>query len=344
MDYIFPTVLAFVMTFMMTPQVIKLANKIGAVDVPKDDRRVHSKPMPLIGGVGIYVSFIAGLLLFSNLEISKMVGLLLGSTLILVMGVFDDINDLPAKLKLAIQILAAGILIYSGFRITFITDFFGDRGYIYFDALAIPITFIWIVGITNTVNLIDGLDGLSTGVSTIAALTLGYIAHLNGVTEAAILLFILAGGCLGFLPYNFNPAKIFVGDTGALFLGFVLSAISIEGALKVPTVLTFAVPVLALGVPIFDTAFAIVRRKINGKPIMEADKEHLHHRFLNLGFGQKRTVLSIYVISILLGVSAVFLTNHDYIQAISLLFMTSLMIFIPLNREAARGRGEYEEN
>lgn len=344
MDYMFPTVLAFIITFALTPQVIKLANKIGAVDVPKDERRVHTKPMPLIGGVGIYVSFIITMILFSNLETSKMIGLFVGGTLILVMGVFDDINDLPAKLKLFIQIVAAGILVYSGFKITFITDFFGGRGYIYFDALAIPITLVWIVGITNTVNLIDGLDGLSTGVSTIAALTLGYIAHLNGVTEAALLLFMLAGGCLGFLPYNFNPAKIFVGDAGALFLGFVLSAISIEGALKVPTILTFAVPVLALGVPIFDTAFAIVRRKLNGKPIMEADKEHLHHRFLNLGFGQKRTVLSIYVISIMLGTSAVFLTTHEYVQAISILFLTSLMIFIPLNREAAKGRGKYEEN
>jgi UDP-GlcNAc:undecaprenyl-phosphate GlcNAc-1-phosphate transferase len=323
---------AFLVSFLTTPLVIKLAHRFGALDIPKDNRRVHNKPMPLWGGVAIYVGFFLSMLIFSNIETQKLIGLFVSSTLILVTGMIDDVKDLGAKTKLVIQIICAGILVKAGFEINYFTNFFGESGYIHLGILSVPVSIIWIVGVTNTVNLIDGLDGLAAGISAIAAVTLGYIAFTNHRYDAAMITLILAGSSAGFLPHNFNPAKIFMGDTGALFLGLVLSAISIEGALKGATALTVVVPILALGVPIFDTAFAILRRMINKRPIMEADKGHLHHRMLSTGLNQRKVVLSMYLISALMGAGAIALLKHDYMNAVALLAIAAVVVFIPVNK------------
>lgn len=319
-------------TFVSTPFVIKIAHRFNAIDIPKDDRRVHNKPIPLWGGIAMYVSFFLSMLIFSNMELTKLLGLFVAGTLILVTGMIDDVRDLGAKLKLLVQIVAAGILVFSGFEINYFTNFFGASDYIHLGIWSIPVSIIWIVGVTNTVNLIDGLDGLAAGISAIAAVTLGYIALINGRHDAAIMTLILAGASVGFLPYNFNPAKIFMGDTGALFLGLILSAISIEGALKGATAFTVVVPILALGVPIFDTAFAILRRMVNRRPIMEADKGHLHHRMMSSGLNQRRTVLSMYLISALLGAGAIALLKSDWMNAIIFLAIAAVVVIIPVNR------------
>lgn len=328
-----PAIIAGLISFIMTPLVIRIARRFGAVDIPKDDRRMHKTPMCLWGGIAIFTGFFVSMFLFSNISTVKLVGLFIASLIVLVTGMIDDIKPLGAKIKLLMQIVAALVLVFSGYKINYFTDFFGDSGVIQVSNwAALPITVIWIVGVTNTVNLIDGLDGLAAGISAIAAVTLSYIAILNHRYDAAMITLILAGSSIGFLPYNFNPAKIFMGDTGALFLGLVLSAVSVEGALKGATAITVVVPILALGVPIFDTAFAILRRLINKRPIMEADKGHLHHRLMSIGLGQKKTVLSMYLISALLGAGAIALLKQNWLHAGVLLGLAAIVVFIPINR------------
>lgn len=331
MLFILPMLVAFAISFIMTPFARKLAYKLGAVDVPKDDRRVHTKPIPRMGGLAIYIAFSIAMFLFSDIE-TKTHRHLLGASLLVVMGMIDDIKPLRASIKLLVQIASALILINHGFRIEFLTNFFEQSGYIMLHQLSIPMTVVWIIGITNTINLVDGLDGLATGIATIAAVTLAYVAYINGNVEISILTLILAGSSLGFLPYNFNPASIFMGDTGAYFLGFILAAISIEGTLKGTTALTVVIPVLALGLPIFDTSFAIVRRALTKKPLFEADKGHVHHRLLAIGYNQKGAVLMMYFISMLMGATAISLLNHAVFQAGVLSLIIVLMIFIPIYR------------
>lgn len=327
-------------SYLITPQVIKFAHKIGAVDVPMDNRRVHTKPMPRLGGLAIFASFMIVFLATTNLEINKVVGLVLGSGMIIACGVKDDVNPVSAKFKIVVQLLAALVLFYSGYRIGFLTNFlgeiishFGAGEYIYISTIiSLPITVFWIVGITNTINLIDGLDGLAAGVSMIAAAALTYVAFVNGSVEVAMLTAILTGSILGFLPYNFNPARIFMGDTGSLFLGFILAAVSIEGALKSATVVTLFIPVIILGIPIFDTTFAIIRRVASGKSISEGDKGHLHHRLLTIGLGHKNAVLSLYFLATLLGIAGISFVNNETLYGWTSLLIAMVLIFIPINR------------
>lgn len=331
-----PPIIAGLISFLLTPFVIRFARRCGALDVPKDDRRMHALPMPLWGGIAIFFAFFIPMFLFSKIGFEKLLGLLLASIVVVVMGLIDDVRPLNAKLKFIIQIVAALILVQAGFTINYFTNFFGGSGYIYLGVWSIPITVIWIVGVTNTVNLIDGLDGLAAGISAIAAITLSYVAILNHRYDAAMATLILAGSSIGFLPYNFNPAKIFMGDAGALFLGLVLAAISTDGAMKGATLLTVLVPILAIGVPIFDTAFAILRRMIQGKPIMEADKGHLHHRLMGIGLGQRKTVLSMYLINVLLGAGAVSILQKNWTHAGVLLGLAIVSIVIPVFRSKHR--------
>ncbi len=329
--YILSILVAVIISFALTPLVKKLAHKVGAIDIPKDDRRVHKDPMPRLGGLAMYIGFIVSTMLFTDLS-KSIIGMILGATIIVIMGVVDDIKPLPAKLKLGIQILAALVLVAFDIQIEYVTNFFKPDELIFFKPIiSIPLTIFWVVGITNTVNLIDGLDGLAAGISAIAAITLAYVAHILGQGTFVILTLAVAGSCIGFLPYNFNPAKIFMGDTGSLFLGFILASISVEGALKGPATLAIVVPVLALGLPIFDTTFAILRRICNGRPIMEADKGHLHHRLLSLGLCQKRAVLVLYLISSMLGVSAIFVLNQKYFDSAIMLIITAAIVAVPVN-------------
>lgn len=301
LHYIIIFLVAALFAFAITPMIIKLAFLIKAVDIPNDERRIHNKPMPRLGGFAIYISFILCTLFFLKLD-KQLIGIIIGGTIMLIMGIVDDIYQLKALPKLMIQIFAAIILIIFGVTVKSVTiPFIVGDGSVGINYIGIPLTVLWVVGITNAINLVDGLDGLACGISLISALTLFGVSIISTRYMSVFLTAILSGACIGFLPYNFNPAKIFIGDTGSQFLGFMLAAISIQGAIKSATAVAVAVPVLALGLPIYDTLFAIVRRKMNNRPIMEADRGHLHHRLLDTGLSQRQVVLIMYLISAILG-------------------------------------------
>ena len=347
-------VVAFLVALIATPVVKSLAFKVGAVDVPKDNRRMHDHPIPRMGGLAIYLGFLLSVLLFLDLN-AQMRGMLLGATIIVVLGIFDDIYALGAKLKFLIQIGAALVAVLSGNVIetlsnpnVFSSNLYWDLGW-----LSIPVTVLWIVAITNAVNLIDGLDGLACGVSTISSMTLLVIALVVSEGDVALLMAALAGGCIGFLPYNMNPAKIFMGDTGSTFLGYILAVVSVNGLFKFYTIISFAVPFLMLGLPIFDTCFAFIRRIAHGQSPMHADRSHVHHRLIDMGFNQKQAVAVLYIISGILGLSAVVLTTSGPVKAMLLLLALCFAgaiagrIFLGNNRrereKEAREPGEEEE-
>ena len=298
---------ALVVSFLMTPVVKSFAYKVGAIDVPKDERRMHHKPIPRLGGLAIFAGFMASILLFVDIRLNpQMQSILLGAVIIVVLGVVDDIMALPAKLKFVIQIAAALIPVLNGVSIQALSNpnIFSPNAYWVLNWLSVPVTVLWIVGITNAVNLIDGLDGLANGVSAISAATVLVIALICSEAQVAVVMAALVGACVGFLPYNLNPAKMFMGDTGATFLGFILSTMSIQGLFKFYAVISFAVPFLILGLPIFDTAFAMIRRMAHGQSPMHADRGHIHHRLIDMGLNQKQAVATLYVISGILGLSA----------------------------------------
>lgn len=325
--YIIAFIIAVAVSFVTTPLIIKLAKLVGAIDVPKDKRRVHKVPTPRLGGLAIFLGFMSGLLYLVDID-SRMFGIIIGATIIVVLGFFDDINPLPAKFKLAVQVIAAVIAIQSGVLIRQVSNplhFIIGKEYIHFGIWAYPLTLVWIVGVTNAINLVDGLDGLAAGISVISATTLFAAAVITNQNIAAPLAALLAASTLGFLPYNFNPAKIFMGDTGALFLGYMLSVISVMGVLKGAAALSILVPIFAIGLPIFDTLFAMIRRALSGKPMMEADKGHLHHKLLDAGMNQKQAVLTLYSISAVLGFSAIALVEVTLKVAFVVVFAVFLL-------------------
>ncbi len=303
---------AAIISFVLTPLVKRLAEQFGFVDIPKDERRMHKKPIPTIGGLAIFASFVLVALALAPVS-RELVGVLLGSLMVVIMGVIDDKYDLDARLKFLIQILAAALPVSQGCIIQYVSNPFPSLGgaYINFGPLAIPLTIIWIVALTNAVNFIDGLDGLSVGVCSISSLTMCLIALAFGQNVEALLLSILLGSCIGFLPYNLNPARIFMGDTGATFLGFVLACMSVSGLFKVYAVISFAIPFLILGVPLFDISFAFIRRLWNHVSPMHADRSHIHHRLIDSGFDQKQSVLILYIASSLLGLLAVLFSTSS---------------------------------
>ncbi len=301
---------ALVISFLTTPVVKTFAYKVGAIDVPKDARRMHKVPTPRLGGLAIFIGFMVSILLFVKIT-PEMKSILLGAVIIVVLGVVDDIMALPAMLKFVVQIVAASIPATHGVVIQAFSNpnIFSDDLYWVLGWLSLPFTVIWIVAITNAVNLIDGLDGLANGVSAISATTMLVIALVGGQSQVSIVLAALVGACVGFMPYNMNPAKMFMGDTGATFLGFILATMSIQGLFKYYAVISFVVPFLILGLPIFDTAFAFIRRIAHGQSPMHADRSHIHHRLIDMGLNQKQAVATLYVISAILGLSAVVLTT-----------------------------------
>lgn len=311
---------ALAISFITTPVVRSLAHKVGAMDVPKDNRRMHKVPIPRMGGLAIFFGFMLSVLIFVPMTISLR-AMLLGAVIIVILGIFDDIYALPAKLKFVVQIVAALVAVLGGNVISTISNpnIFSSNPYWNLGILSIPVTVIWIVAITNSVNLIDGLDGLACGVSTISSLTMLVIALAVADPEVALLMAALAGGCIGFLPYNLNPAKIFMGDTGSTFLGYILAVVSIQGLFKFYTIISFVVPFLMLGLPIFDTCFAFFRRIAHGQSPMSPDRSHIHHRLIDMGFSQKQAVAVLYVISAILGLSAVVLATSGALKAMILL-------------------------
>lgn len=323
---------AFLLALVFTPVAIKIAPKIGAIDIPKDNRRMHTKAMPRFGGIAIFIGTIASLLLFFP-KTPWLTGVIIGGSLMFLTGVVDDLKGLPAKVKLLCQIVSASALFFFDVRISILTKPFDD-GFFYLPwAVSLIVTILWIVGITNTINLIDGLDGLAAGVAFIASISIAYTASLLQRPDVAMALLAVAGGALGFLPFNFNPAKIFMGDAGALFLGFMLAALSLQSAMKSVTVVATIAPVLVLAIPIFDTAFAILRRIINKRPIMEADKGHLHHRIMAFGLGQKRAVLTLYGISGIMGVAAVLISRDLLLESSLLVIIAAVFIYVFLTNQ-----------
>ncbi|MBO4940825.1 MAG: undecaprenyl/decaprenyl-phosphate alpha-N-acetylglucosaminyl 1-phosphate transferase [Clostridia bacterium] len=335
----------FLVAFASTPTVIALANKIRAIDIPKDSRRVHNKPIPLIGGLAIFYGFVVSVLCFAVVD-KALMGILVGSVIMVTVGVIDDMRNLDARIKLIFQLLSAFIVIYCGVDIEYIANplsrWIGPQ-YISLGLWKIPITMIWIVGITNAVNLIDGLDGLAAGVSTIASVALLSLTIISQNLNAAIVAAALAGAGFGFLPYNFNPAKIFMGDTGSTFLGFVLACISIQGVMKMYALVSFVVPVLILGLPVFDTLFAIIRRIIKRKPIMAPDRGHLHHRLLDMGFSQKQTVTILYTLTSLLCLTAVVMALKDAFRGLFLILAVVVIMVVSLGVMAPKEESNTEE-
>lgn len=331
--YIMAFVLAFLISFAMTPVAKKVAFKVGAIANPRK-RDMHSKPIPRMGGIAIVAGFMITLFIsiqfITVLDWKQVIGITSGALIIFLLGFFDDIYELSAKLKFLIQILAATIVALSGVSIPFISIPFIGNAPMFLDMLSIPITVIWIVGITNAVNFIDGLDGLAAGVSSIASLCLMVLSIYSGYPIAILLTTILAGSCLGFLPYNFNPASIFMGDTGSTFLGFILAVTSILGLLKSYTIVTIVVAVLVLGLPVFDTAFAIIRRLLAGKPITAPDRGHLHHRLVDSGYSQKQAVITLYAISGVFGLSAIAVANHDFRFIVAIFIIMGLLLYFNL--------------
>lgn len=340
-EYLITFVLAFIIAFSSTPIVRRLAFKVGAVDVPKDERRMHKKPIALMGGAAIITGFIVSLgfdfITTSNLLAPgrEILGLLTGIIIIALLGVLDDIRTLGSKTKLIFQLAAAiSVVLISGTKISEVTNPFVPSGStILSPFVSYPLTILWIVGITNAINLIDGLDGLAAGVSTISSLSLFFVAMLSGdllnpaiTVYTAVVTAALAGSTLGFLPFNFNPAKIFMGETGSAFLGFTLGVISIQGTLKSYAAISIAIPLLILGLPLFDTLFAIIRRIGTGKPIMQADRGHLHHRLIDMGMSQRQSVVIMYTASGALGLCAIVLADRGAISAIILLLAVSIFV------------------
>ena len=336
---------AFLMAFLSTPLAEKLAYKIGAIDIPKDARRMHKKPIPRLGGIAIFFGFMVAMLMFAVMT-KEMMAILAGSLIIVALGVLDDRKPIRAIIKFIVQIIAALVVIYfGGVKIDAITNpnIFSPNVYLELSWLAVPVTVIWIAGVTNAVNLIDGLDGLAAGIASISSICIMIIALLTNEYHIAVFTACLAGGCIGFLPYNFNPAKIFMGDSGSTFLGFALACISIEGMFKGYAAISFAVPLLVLALPIFDTTVAILRRVRDHRPIMAPDRGHFHHKLIDMGFSQKQAVGIMYAISALLGISAVILTGFGMIRALVLLIIALVFVIATLILKNTHEKDEEEK-
>ena len=308
-DYILIMVsVTFIFTALIMPLMVKFANHIGAIDIPRT-RHIHKKPMPKLGGLGIFFGFLFGYMLFGINSI-QMNSVLIGSFIIIIIGLLDDIKPIKGNQKLLGQIIAASIIVFYGKILLSNVTMFGFN--FEFGIFKYPITLLFIISCINIINLIDGMDGLSGGISSIFFITIGIICFFQGKLDslAAIITFIMLGATLGFLLHNFYPAKIFAGDTGSMFMGFIISIVALLG-FKGTTLTSFIAPILILAIPILDTLFAIIRRILKRQPIFAADKDHMHHQFLKMNFSQRTTVLIVYGINILFSLASIFYILKD---------------------------------
>ncbi|HEX7057564.1 MAG TPA: MraY family glycosyltransferase [Bacilli bacterium] len=331
--YILGFVLSLILSVCLTPFIKQFAVWVKAVDKP-NERKVHTRIMPRLGGLAIFAAFAGGFIVVTPvldaIKAEAAWGLLIGGAVIALTGALDDRFDISPKWKLLGIILAACVVVAFGLKVNLVNVPFGHTT-LNLDWLSIPLTIFWIVGVTNAINLIDGLDGLAAGVSAISTATILVLAALMGNITVILLCSILLGSIIGFLFFNFHPAKIFMGDTGALFLGFSIATLSILG-FKQATLVSFIVPVLISGVPIYDTLFAIIRRRLNKKPIFKADKGHLHHCLLKLGLSHRQTVLVIYGVSIVFGLFAVALSQASQWIAVALTLI--ILVVLEVGAEA----------
>ena len=341
---------AFGISFFMTPISMWIARMIGAVDVPTDNRRMHRRAIPRFGGMAIFLSVTITILLFEGDE-PKIRIALLGGAFIYALGALDDVFNLPAWVKFTVQTAVAVFMCALGIRITVIANYFEGAGYIQIGLItSFIISVIWIVGITNTINLIDGLDGLAAGIATICSFSMAYIAYIRGsvggMTIVCFAFIAIAGACIGFLPFNYSPARTFMGDGGALFLGYMIAIMSVISPLRRATLVAAVVPIVTLAIPIFDTSFAIIRRIINHQPIMSADGDHLHHRLMESGYGQRRAVLMLYGITGIMGIASILVSRELYKEAVVLAVIAITYLYVFLtdpNHNVAKKKREKKE-
>lgn len=337
--------LAFIAAYVITPYTIRFAKKIGALDLPKSKRKIHDHAMPRLGGIAVIAGFLVStvyLLIVMSLEGTltlhgpdnyyiKLLGFFIGLLILSTFCFFDDWKGIPPYIKLIGQTLAALVVAFSGIRIDRIA-IYDLNSIIPNEILSIVLTMIWIVGITNAINLIDGLDGLSSGICLISCFSLLIIFTLNGSPLISILLITALGGALvGFLPFNFNPAKTFIGDTGSNFLGYALSIISILGVAKTYTAIVLIAPLIVFALPLFDTLSAVFRRLIKTKSIkgvFKADREHLHHKLMKLGYTQRQAVFILYGVSATFGMFAIILLESGIWKALSFALMVIAVVAI----------------
>ncbi len=322
-QYFIALMISFIAAVLFTPLVKKLAIKIGAVDKP-NDRKVHQGVMPRLGGLAIFLAVAVGVIYFQPIS-PFFLPIMLGAFIIIVTGILDDLFELSPKLKLIGQIVAASVVILGGIKVEFINLPFDGR--LELGLFTIPLTLLWIIGVTNAINLIDGLDGLSAGVSSIVLATIATMAYVNGNFFVLGLSMIMLGASLGFLIFNFHPAKIFMGDTGSLFLGFMLSVLSLLGFKNI-TLFSLLVPAMILAVPISDTLFAIIRRAVNRKPLSAPDKSHLHHCLLRLGYSHRQTVLMIYAMSAFFSLCAILFSQTTLWVSVAIILIVLFIIEI----------------
>jgi len=342
---------ALIVTNGLTPIVRRVARRLGAIDYP-GGRRINTRPTPRLGGVAIYVGFFVAALLFmviTRIELHRangemfirmpirlqtdraLLGIMLGGTFLLAVGIYDDIRGMRPAVKFAAMVAAAAILIPFGLATEFVTHPLTGKT-VAVGNWGAAFTVAWVVVVVNVINIIDGVDGLAAGISAIAGTTLLLTAAAKGDTVAVSLAAALIGATLGFLRHNFNPARIFMGDSGSMFLGYVLGGLSVMGLYKSYTALSLAVPILPLGVPIADTVFAIIRRFRSGRPIYLPDREHLHHRLLARGLTQRQTVFILYLISALLGLGALAISGVNRSGAMVSLGVILAMLLVGAQR------------
>jgi len=303
-------------SFVLTRYVRDFASRRGWVSVPSQDRHLHLIPLPRLGGVAIFISFLFSLAvsaviasrfpsLYSALSLKTLLTILLPATLVFLLGVYDDLYGVGPYVKFAVQSLAGSMLFMGGLRILNIPVLFGAHQLPWF--LGLPLTILWVLAITNAFNLIDGLDGLAAGSALFSTLVVFVVALVNGYSLVTVMTIALAGAILGFLRYNFNPATIFLGDSGSLFIGFLLSALALAGAQKSPTIVAVAIPVVSFGLPILETSLSVLRRLISGRPVFTADREHIHHKLLQHGLTHRQVVTVLYAVSAVFALLSLFL-------------------------------------
>ncbi len=326
--YIAAFATAFAVSLLTTPFAKRMSVKFGAIDQPKK-RGMHKKPIPRMGGLAIFLGFTVSAVMLTfflpEMRTRELVGFYIAALVVFGVGVADDILKLRARTKLVFQIIAALIVVFTGTRITVSLGFITP----YLEKFSAPITFFWIVGVTNAVNLIDGVDGLAAGVCSISAFCLMILCIISGTPFAVALAATIAGSCFGFLPRNFSPAEVIMGDSGALFLGFALSVFSIIGVFKSYAILSVLIALFALALPIFDTTFAIIRRLLSGKSIAEADRGHLHHRLIDMGYSPRRAVITLYVLSSVAGLISILIALNDLRAVlVTVIFLVVLMLML----------------
>jgi UDP-GlcNAc:undecaprenyl-phosphate/decaprenyl-phosphate GlcNAc-1-phosphate transferase len=309
-------VVSLLVSFAATRQVRDVATSRGWISIPEDGRHVHQTPLPRLGGVAIFLAFSLSLILWLGLAVifPKLLDGLVSATLLRIyipaclifcLGIYDDLHGAGPYLKFSVQVIAAIMLFMGGMRILDLPVLFGAHSLPWF--VGLPLTVLWVVAITNAFNLIDGLDGLAAGSALFSTVVFFVVALVNQSWLESLMSVALAGAILGFLRFNFNPATIFLGDSGSLFIGFVLSAVALSGAQKAPTLVAVAIPVVSFGLPILETTLSILRRVISGRPIFTADREHIHHKLLQLGLSHRQVVIVLYAVSALFAMLSLFL-------------------------------------